>query len=171
MTIPRILLDCSMSKTPHFLNVAPGNIWLYEQNNPRLVVDDLKEVYPDIDPTVVERSLMARGINKWLKVRRDLIAHKKALRNEIKKIQRVLPDIKRDLSAIYAHPSQVERGEKTPQQLADYYQAQITYLKTKERLKFLEAERGTLKALCMTERWQDWRGKSVEDMNTLRASD
>jgi hypothetical protein len=157
-------------ETPHFLDCSPENIWLYRQNDPKLVVRDLKEVYPDIDETVVERSLMARGINKWLKVRRDLIAHKKSLKNEIKALMLEISEHKAKLKEVYTTNKQVISGEKTVYELSDYYVAQTNYLKDKEKLKFLQNERGVLKGLCMTERWQDWRGKSVEDMNTIKAS-
>lgn len=155
----------------HFLDCSPDNIWNYEQNNPSLVIKDLKEVYPDIDEKVIEKSLMARGINKWLKVRRDLIAHKKSLKNEIKDLMKKIITHKTILCEKYVTNRQVESGVKTIYEYSDYVQAQINYLKDKEKLKFLQNERGVLKALCMTERWQDWRGKSVEDMNTIKASD
>lgn len=154
-----------------FMQAAPENIWSYEQNNPNLVVEDLVNYYPDIDPKVVMNSLMARGVTKWLKVRRDLIAHKKSLKHEVKRLLKEMQDLKKELTAKYCTVKQVENGEKTPFELSMYYQVLINFRSLKGQLAFTMKERATLKALCMTERWQDWTGKSVEDMNTLKASD
>jgi len=61
-----------MNRVNLYRKVTPSikNIEGFEQNNPQLVIDDLREY---IDPKLVEASLMRRGVNKWLRVRRLLI--------------------------------------------------------------------------------------------------
>ncbi|MEK6878430.1 MAG: hypothetical protein AABY22_02420, partial [Nanoarchaeota archaeon] len=118
-------------------------------NHPELVIRDLRE-YLGLDEEKLEfvrKVMLARGINKWLKVRRDLIAYKKSLRNTIKETQKELSE----------NPSELQK------------------IKLKERLKFTSNARGVLKGLCMTERWQIWPKnghirEGVRSMNTIKAS-
>ena len=66
--------------------VTPKTIWNFRQNNPELIIQDLG-LYLDLDDEqkeLVRKVLLARGVNKWFKVRRDLIAYKKQMRNTIK---------------------------------------------------------------------------------------
>ena len=160
-----------MNKELSFLNASKSNIWQYEQNNPNLVIADIKSVYPDIDETVVERSLMARGVNKWLKVRRDLIAHKKKLKNRIKQILLKIPEQKKKCTANFVSFAEIKADISKLEQFGQFVKAKEELTALQTELKFLIKERTTLKNLCMTERWQDWKGKSVEDMNTIRESD
>ena len=55
--------------------MAPNrqNIWSYEQNKPSLVVMDICQQYPEIDPNFIYQVLLQRGVFKWLAVRRDII--------------------------------------------------------------------------------------------------
>lgn len=46
-----------------------------------------------------------------------------------------------------------------------YLQALITYQTSKKIRLTLIAIRKTLKRMCMTDRWQGWEGKKMEDMN------
>ena len=55
------------------MNINIKNIWLFAQNKPTLVVRDILERYPDVDPDFVYEVLLKRGVFKWLAVRRDLI--------------------------------------------------------------------------------------------------
>jgi hypothetical protein len=45
-------------------------IWNFAQNKPSLIVKDLQGYAP---PNVIYRSLLQRGVFKWLAVRRDII--------------------------------------------------------------------------------------------------
>lgn len=58
-------------------------IWNFAQNKPSLVVKDIVEKYPDIDPSFIYQVLLQRGVFKWLSVRRDLIKLKNKWKNEI----------------------------------------------------------------------------------------
>lgn len=131
--------------------VSRRTIWNFRQNSPELVVRDLRD-YLGLNEEqcqFVRTVLLARGINKWLKVRRDIIAYKKQIRNEIKDTEQA-------------------RAKEQP-----------TSLKRKEllvRSKTLQSVRCTLKQLCMTDRWQPWpKDKHIKEgirtMNTIKASD
>lgn len=174
---------------------GPENIWNYRQNHPELVIKDIEDELPNILSMfrvefrdcgvreycqrdfinevrrLVRQSMLCRGINKWLKVRRDLIAYKKQLKHKIKELNIIVPKLKSEMSMLYCHPSQIEEGKKTVYDLQEYFHKRIEYEKNKEVLKYLTEIRGNLKALCMTDRWQIWTDKKLEDMNTIKASD
>jgi hypothetical protein len=56
------------------------NIWQFEQNKPTLVVKDLESYAP---PDVVYRSLLTRGVFKWLSARRKIIKLKNIWKSKI----------------------------------------------------------------------------------------
>lgn len=58
-------------------------IWTFKQNKPSLIVDDLKQKYPNIDEDFIYGVLMKRGVFKWLNVRRNLIKLKDEMKKEI----------------------------------------------------------------------------------------
>ena len=64
------------------------NIWNYAQNKPTLVVKDITDKYPDVDPNFIYEVLLTRGVFKWFAVRRDLIKLKNIWRNELVKLNR-----------------------------------------------------------------------------------
>ena len=141
-----------MTKTiKDYPEVSPRTIWGFRQNHPELVIRDLRE-YLGLDEEQLEfvrTVLLARGINKWLKVRRDLIAYKKQKKHAIKQV--------------VAERLTKEKGSSE-------------YRILTERLKQLNEVRGTLKGLCMTERYQVWPkncsiGSTLKTMNTLKSSD
>ena len=63
-------------------------IWNFAQNKPSLVVKDITEKYPDVDPYFIYEVLLKRGIFKWLAVRRDLIKLKNIWRDKITTLNR-----------------------------------------------------------------------------------
>lgn len=71
-----------MSNNP--LNVTQDNIWEYKQNKPSLIAKDFAELF-GIAETDTYAILLARGVFKWLAVRRDLIKFKDELRKIITK--------------------------------------------------------------------------------------
>jgi DNA mismatch repair ATPase MutS len=82
------------------LNVEPANIWNYKQNYPSLVVEDIIEVFNlQSDPQAkekIEKILMARGVNKWLKCRKDIIRLKHAWLKRINKTIQEQIDLKKE---------------------------------------------------------------------------
>ena len=139
--------------------ITPNNIWSYKQNHPELVINDLQ--IRGVSGEIIELvriSMLARGINKWLKVRRDLIAYKKIKKHQIKDKFQDIMRIKGEL-------------KKVPFKTVESYMLLKQLAVVKAELKLLEEVRSSLKALCMTERWQIWKNKDLEDMNTIRASD
>jgi hypothetical protein len=61
-------------------------IWSFAQNKPSLVVKDIIEKYPEVDPDFIYKVLLQRGVFKWLSVRRQLIKLKDTMRDEVKKL-------------------------------------------------------------------------------------
>lgn len=150
----------------------PRNIWNYKQNHPELVVNDCKYYgFTDGQASIVRQSLLVRGVNKWFKVRRDLIVYKLQIRSEIKLLHAKIHVLKSETTALFCTKRQVLSGERSLFDLDAYYRKCNEYLIAKERLKLLQNIRGTLKKLCITNRWQIWEGKDLRDMNTLIAGD
>ena len=158
-----------MSEKRDIFEADPRTIWNYRQNHPELVVSDCDNYgFTMQQLKIVRQSLLVRGVNKWLKVRLDLISYKIQIRSEIKCLQVIIPILKSDMTTLYCSVSHVLSGEKSPFDLEAYYQKRIMYQSAKEKLKLLQQLRGTLKKMCMTERWQIWEGKNLRDMNTRR---
>jgi hypothetical protein len=133
-------------------DVNKKTIWNFRQNNPELVINDAREFLrlSEDQCDILRNILLARGVNKWLKVRRDLIAYKKQIKHRICEIQQIIPRLKS-----YGYGTHL--------------------IELKQELKTLQKIRGDLKRLCMTDRWQIWpQGKShhttIKLMNTLTAS-
>ena len=156
--------------------VNKTNIWNFKQNHPELVIKDIRKYLPiPIISGYIQRlvrvSMMARGINKWLKVRRDLIAYKKLVKHDVKREWENVNRLKKEMSENYCYEKQVKNGEKTLRQFTNYQKLLTQYLVHKELLKYKEYNRHCLKKLCMTERWQEWESKKIDEMNDIRASD
>lgn len=67
---------------PNPMYVKKTNIWSFRQNRPTLVARDFFDLF-GIPFTATYRILLARGVLKWLSVRRDLIKTKDAWRARI----------------------------------------------------------------------------------------
>lgn len=110
---------------PSILGITRKNIWQFRQNKPSLVVRDLlKAVKPSAD--LIYSILLARGVFKWLSVRRDLIKLKNVWKEHIKYLEM--------LRGMYpkSHPEH------------QYLKGQI---------KALEDCRKEIRNLCHSERW------------------
>ena len=64
------------------------NISNFAQNKPTLIVRDITERYPEIDPLFIYEVLLKRGVFKWLAVRRDLIRLKNEWRKQVALLNR-----------------------------------------------------------------------------------
>ena len=74
--------------------VTKENVWQYAQNKPSLIVSDLaKYGVPD---DVSAKILIARGVSKWLAVRRDLIKLKDDMRDELTLLYRTSENMRKD---------------------------------------------------------------------------
>jgi flagellar motility protein MotE (MotC chaperone) len=136
------------------LRCLPSNIWQYRQNKPSRIARDLKDIC-GVPYEISMRILMARGVFKWLAVRRDLIKLKNVWRNEITELHRCL-----------RHTRQFQKNSRERiKSAADYqtvkaeqrYQRSLKELeiRTSERIKTLEHCRAQVRALCHSERWRD----------------
>lgn len=69
--------------------LTPETINNFRQNSPELVIRDAKRMLKltDDEGEILRQILLARGINKWLKARRDIIKLKDEIKIEIKKLQ------------------------------------------------------------------------------------
>ena len=70
-------------------NFNPNTIWCARQNNPELVVQDLKKAFNlnEQQCQLVRYSLLIRGVNKWLYARRRFIK----LKHDVKKMMNKNP--------------------------------------------------------------------------------
>lgn len=109
------------------LDVHPENVWLYRQNKPSLIADDFERY--GIPRHVTYAILMARGVFKWLAVRRDLIKLKDHWRGEVN----------RCIAAI----RQAKRGDDA-----------ILLAHLRGRLAAYEECRAEVRALCHSDRWR-----------------
>ncbi len=153
----------------------PKNIWNFRQNHPELIVEDIgrsidnafggdfftKEQFMKIRNTFTNSTrafLLARGVNKWFAVRRDLIAYKKQKKHEIKAKLNEIVVIK-------------EARSEAEFQSKEFYILNTRHQVAKAELRILMEVRGSLKAMCMRDRWQIWEGKRLQDMNEIKCSD
>lgn len=109
------------------LAVSPENIWRYEHNRPTLVAEDLERF--GVPRSVTYAVLAARGVFKWLAVRRDLIRYKDHLRGEVTRV----------LAAI--------RNAKASGNLALVHEL-------RGRLRAYEEVFAAVRALCHSDRWR-----------------
>jgi len=154
-------------KNENIFKVTPINIWNYKQNHPELIINDLKnEGFTEEQINIVRISMLARGVNKWLKVRRDLIAYKKLLKHEIKQLMDDVGKLKINMTNKWCNFNNASVYD-----VHEYNKAREQYVIARELLKYKQKVRSDLKKLCMTNRWQIWEGKHLSDMNTITASD
>jgi hypothetical protein len=106
------------------LEARPENIWNYRQNKPSYVCRDL-EALAGVPQGLTARILVARGVTKWLAVRRRLIVLKNAWKEQIRTLHGQQAKAKRD---------------------RDFYYR-------KGYLAALEQCRAEVRELCHSERW------------------
>lgn len=68
------------------LTVSKENIWQYRQNKPSLIAKDFEDL-TNLPQRMCLKILMARGVFKWLKIRRDLIRLKESWKKQITLMQ------------------------------------------------------------------------------------
>lgn len=68
--------------------LSPDTIYSFRQNSPELIIRDAKRMLhlDDEQLEVLRRILLARGVNKWFKARRDIIKLKHALKMRIREV-------------------------------------------------------------------------------------
>lgn len=142
---------------PEIYKVDRTNIWNFSQNRPELVIQDAAR-YLGLDEEEQDKLrtiLLARGVAKWLKVRRDLVAHKCNLRVRIR-----------------AKSTEV-RARKVALDAAEFWSPAWHKLHkdwrlAKAELKLLEGERATIAAMCKSDRLVEWpRSTSKSSMKTM----
>ena len=70
------------------MKCTKNNIWEFAQNKPTLIVNDIIEKYPEVNPDFIYDILLKRGVFKWLAVRRDIIKLKNRWKDEIRELNR-----------------------------------------------------------------------------------
>lgn len=121
------------------LLVTIKNIPAYPQNRVGLVVDDLAKF--GLEPVVVQKVLMARGVNKWLEARRAIIRLKHSLKTQVTETIGYIVETKKQK----ARPGNF--GTSRRECLNRLYYAR-GYLKATEEI------RARLRAICRMHRWQ-----------------
>jgi len=116
-----------MSELPYSELLTPELIWNIEQNKPSLVAKDLLAF--GVPPKVTHDILLARGVYKWLSVRRQIIKLKNVWKCRITET--------------------LERLRVAKREHNDY---EVGYLRG--YLKAHEECRAEVRALCHSDRWQ-----------------
>jgi len=120
----------------NIFDASPQNIWNYKQNHPEFVIRDLKKFgISDEIQNIVRQSMLCRGINKWLKVRRDLIAYKKQIKHQIKNEMQMIKDLKQQVKDSYVSNKDIIEKNKTLNDFNVYNKLLTDYLIEKEKLK------------------------------------
>ncbi len=70
------------------VTLSRTNINNFAQNKPSLIVQDIIQKYPKVDPDFIYQVLLQRGVFKWLNVRRNLIKLKDDMKVEIRELNR-----------------------------------------------------------------------------------
>jgi len=105
-------------------SLTPQSIWQIAQNRPSLVADDLERA--GVPRAVTHTILLARGVYKWLAVRRGLIDLKNQWRAE--------------LTQLYIAASREPRGSARRREIV-------------ARIRALEECRAAVRGLCHSPRW------------------
>ena len=114
---------------PEPQTLSPETIWMFKQNRPSLVVRDVCSLPVEkIVPTEVENILLKRGVNKWLRNRREIIKLKNRMKNDI---TGTLAEMRAARQEKNWHHHQYLRGQ----------------------LKILMRVREELRTICKSERW------------------
>jgi hypothetical protein len=156
---------------------TPKNIPTYKQDHPELVVEDVRNElskYADFDwirgkdviikrmCDLVRQSMLIRGINKWLKVRRDLISYNRSIKELISNEHEVVT-----LYKYMMHKSFIPFKDKpTPTEILLHFRYREEYIIAKTKIKVLATIHKDLKRMILTNRWQNWQGKSLKEMNS-----
>jgi len=144
--------------------VSPRTIWNFRQNNPELVIQDAKDYLglSDEQCKVLRLILLARGVNKWLKVRRDLIAYKTLIKLRIRELNKEVPELR-------------ERMKLFPRGTPENNKAYTEWRVKRQELKTLTEVRGVLRSLCHSDRFVEWKPSVsrhvLKEMNTIRVGE
>jgi hypothetical protein len=136
-------------------DVSEKNIWSFRQNNPELVIQDAAKylALSSQDQETLRTILLARGINKWLKVRRDIIAYKGLVKIRIKEL----------IEEIKIEKAKLQGDRTTPHH---------KLISLRSELKALEDVRRNLRQMCHSERMVIWphsvRRDTLKKMNTIK---
>lgn len=113
------------------LEANPDNIWFYAQNKPSLIAKDLEKY--GVPNYITYSILIARGVFKWLGVRRLLIKLKHTWKDELVELHKELVTLR----AVSNPPHHVQ------QRIAEI----------RGEIKTYERCRKEVRALCHSERW------------------
>ena len=119
------------------LEVNPGNVWQYRQNKPIHVARDLHRIF-GVPIKATLKILMARGVCKWLAVRRDLIRVKNVWKAEITDTL-----IKIKMKKVILKETHKDNNRA---------HCELWYLRG--YLKAMEICRADIRAMCHSERWR-----------------
>ena len=114
-----------MPELPYNHLLTPKSIWLIKQNKPSLIAEDLACF--GVDKATIHKVLLARGVYKWLSVRRKLITTKNIWKDRIK---------------------------DTLSKIVKAKQEHVNTSYLKGYLKAYEECRKEIRELCHSERWQ-----------------
>jgi hypothetical protein len=124
--------------------LSPKYINNFRQNTPELIIRDARRMLglSEFQCEVLRSILLARGVNKWLRARLELIQLKNELKAEIRELHLERKWLK--VCAVFA---------KKLLYPADYRPQMLTL---KERMKVLDRIQSRIQRICHGERWVIW---------------
>lgn len=122
------------------LQVRKSNIWSFAQNKPTLIAKDMYDLF-DVPYRATYAILLARGVFKWLSVRRDIIKMKDRWKVEINETLTRIIRLKFRVTIVG-----IDEHERRKRSLELAYQ--------RGYLAALTACRQDVRRLCHSERWQ-----------------
>ncbi len=139
------------SRAENPLEATRENIWNYRQNKPSLIAEDFEELTM-LPKRMCLKILMARGVFKWFRVRRELIRLKESWKKQITMLQ----------GAIQNNKETINLKERST--YADHY----NHGYAKGYHDALTECRNQIRLLCHSQRWTcpDNDMKAWEILNT-----
>lgn len=144
------------------LDIIKYKIENYRQNYPELVIQDAKNYLNlnDEQCEILRNVLLARGINKWLAVRKDLVTYKTTIKKEITKLCNELHNVRMELR----NYPKMTRGEMSHEEFKKWRNIGKKRVEMKYRLKCLNEVQKELNKMCHSPRYVIWKGKEVVEV-------
>ena len=141
------------------LSIIKYKIESYRQNFPELVIRDAQEYLELTDKQcdTLRNILLARGVNKWLKVRKDLVTYKTTIKKEITRLCNALHDARIELK----NYPKLTRSEMSCEQFKKWKNISKKRVEMKYRLKCLNEVQKELNKMCHSPRYVIWRNSEV----------
>lgn len=142
-------------------NLIPSNQWMWVQNYPDLIANDLSKVFSggsyseDDVKNIVYSDLLYRGVNKWLMVRYFIIRYKKIINNQRNSSETILRMSKKVYNNSLNNLLNLYNG-RVPEYINSAIKNSYNYGYMKGYYSAMAKVRSTLKALSNSPRFVIW---------------